>query len=252
MLKDLTIDQIHAAQSGDDDAMMVVIDAHEGLIKAFIHAATQGAEQPADRDDLRQEARIALLMAVMDYRTDSPASLTTFAYQRLEGAVRSAWVAARPGLTAGTSTEQRVRRALYAADGDVEQAWVEVNAGRDAVKNRMTRETFDAAYQALSSMKSLDAQVNGGDGRDTKLTLADVVADPYASSMTERVEARMMVEQAFAAVSPRHEFVMRADYGIDVPVMETAEIADHLGVTPSRVRGVRRDALAAAFCALQA
>ncbi|MFB7012940.1 MULTISPECIES: helix-turn-helix domain-containing protein [unclassified Streptomyces] len=255
MSNTLTIEQIHAAQGGDEVAMMEVIDAHAGLIESFIQVATSGKAQETEKDDLRQEARIVILTSLVDYRTDSAATLTTFVYQRLEAAVRTGWVALRPGLTAGTSTEQRVRRAFAEADGDVEQAWLEVNAGRERGKGWMTRETFDAALQAMQAMKSFDQPAAGGtkhDNKPSQLTLADVTADPYASSMTNQVEARMMVEQAFRAVKPRHEFVMRADYGIDVPKMESAEIADHLGIGPSRVRGLRADALASARRALRA
>ncbi|MFE6498144.1 sigma-70 family RNA polymerase sigma factor [Streptomyces sp. NPDC057748] len=251
MSNTLTIETVRAAQGGDEASVVAVLDAHAGLIESFIDAATSGKSQEADRDDLRQEARIAILTALDDYRTDSAATLTTFVYRKLEGVVRSGWVSLRPGLSAGTSTEQRVRRALAQAGGDFEQAWEVVNSGKGG-KDRMSRDTFLAAYEALSAPLPFDAPMGGEQKGDASnaLTLADVTADPYASTMTDRVEARMMVEQVFAAVTPRHEFVMRADYGIDIPLMESAEIADRLGITPSRVRGVRAAALASARRAL--
>ncbi|MFE3144781.1 sigma factor [Streptomyces scopuliridis] len=249
----VTIELIQRAQGGDEYAMVEVIDAHVTLVESFITATLPDGAPTEDRDDLRQEARIAIMTAVMDYRTDSPATLTTFAYRRLQRAVKSAWVSMRPGLSSGSSTEERVRRALYATD-TVEAAWEKVNEGRSSMRDRMTRPTFDAAVVAVRYPVSMEYTVresNDYDGRDAT-TLADVTADPYASTMTERVEARMMVDQVFAGVSPRHEFVMRADYGIDVPVLESAEIGAHLDVTPARVRGIRRDALASAFRVLQA
>ncbi|MEV7855156.1 hypothetical protein [Streptomyces sp. NPDC088183] len=253
MSRTLTTEQVRAAQGGDEGAVVAVLDAHAGLIEAFINATTAGKAAEIDKDDLRQEARIAILTALDDYRTDSAAKLTTFVYRRLESAVRTGWVALRPGLSTGTSTEQRVRRAIAKAEGDIELAWVVVNENQPR-KALMARETFDAVVLALTPMDSMDARPGGNQNihGSADLTLADVTADPYTSTMTDQVEARMMVEQVFAAVSPRHELIMRADYGIDIPVMDPAEIADRLGITPSRVRGVRADALAASRCALQA
>ncbi|MFD5504634.1 helix-turn-helix domain-containing protein [Streptomyces sp. NPDC127061] len=253
MSSTLTTEQIQAAQGGDEAAMVAVLDAHAVLIESFINATTAGKAAETDKDDLRQEARIAVLTALDDYRTDSAAKLTTFVYRKLEAAVRTGWVALRPGLSTGTSTEQRVRRAVAEAEGDIELAWVVVNENQPR-KAQMARETFDAIVLALTPMDSMDARPGPYSRQplDGEITLADVTADPYTSSMTDQVEAQMMVEQAFEAVSPRHEFIMRADYGIDIPLMESAEIADRLGITPSRVRGVRADALASARRALQA
>lgn len=79
-----TPDLIYAAQTGDIDALNMLIEENIGLIKDIANRFWEKFNNGKfDIDDLIQEGRIGLWNAIMDFDFNQNCTLTTFAYKRI-------------------------------------------------------------------------------------------------------------------------------------------------------------------------
>ncbi|MGW1828876.1 sigma factor [Streptomyces tubercidicus] len=242
---EVTDEQIREAQSGNETAMWDIVSAHDPMVKSIIQSVAPSAGRE-DREDMLQDGRAVLIEHIRRYdRTVNAASLTTFAYRAVRHAIAEAWLTSSSGMTIEVSAVLRVRSALAAAEGDVEAAWAELHGS-----SSLTRETFMAALDALSSPESLDAPMLASpksvaqDGAGFA-SLRDTIADPTAdiTSPTERRDlARWLVTQ----IAPRQSYALRAYYGIQMTAVPDAEAAGHLQTTAANVRVLRKRGVDAA------
>lgn len=243
MTPTFTDETVAAAQAGDSDAMWEIVSAHEALFSALVH---QIAPKPTreQREDLLQEARAVLVERIRDYTAESStASLTTYLYRTLRGAVTEAWIRMSTGLTVETSTIVRVRRALAEAGGNTELACLTLNA-----RHRLDRATFLAAIDAMGTIDSLDTPVSSkhgsGDGNN-ELTLADVIADP-TTDVTDPTERRELAAWLLSQIESRQSYALRSYHGVGMEQAEDTVVAFHLRVEPANVRKLRSRGIDAA------
>ncbi|MFD8595422.1 hypothetical protein ACFV1L_10510 [Kitasatospora sp. NPDC059646] len=251
----ITADLVQSAQAGNSDAMWQIVSALEPQLASIV-ATVMGEFYRVPhhipmREDLMQEARAALITVVAGYDTTGPAALMTRAYWPVVNAVTTAWLASRTGPSVSMASLLRIRRALGKARGDREYAFVLVNQHcEEQKKGRMSRDQFDHVLEAWWSVTvDLDEVLPG----HSTTTIADTIPDTSTARATHLAEVRDLAEQALTSILPRRALVLRGTYGVGMPEMTDEELAGHLGnVGPSRVRGIRREALAQARTVLGA
>ncbi|WP_282203935.1 sigma-70 family RNA polymerase sigma factor [Kitasatospora fiedleri] len=255
---EITDDMIQTAQAGDSGAMWLIIDAHDSLLRGIVNTVVGTARNVEEREDLMQEARCALISAVLAYDTASAAKLASWAYRLVHRSVLVAWLGMTTTVTVEPDLLITARRAITRAGGDMERAYASINAqragdGTRRIGGTVSRQRWDAVVAELTTpVVQWDAPAGGSGTSDgTALTLADTVPDTSADRSAERAEARALAEQALGSILPRRALVLRATYGIGMPEMTSSEIAGHLGhVTVNRVRTIRAEGLAQARTAL--
>ncbi|MGW1547471.1 helix-turn-helix domain-containing protein [Streptomyces sp. NPDC002346] len=254
----VTDEQIHAAQTGDQDAMWQIVSAYDPMLKSVVRSVAPAANQD-EAEDLHQEARAVLIQHVRDYSTTaSGAQLHSYAYLAVRRAVANEWVRSTTSLTVDPSTALTVKRALWTAEGDVEEAWTIVSANDDP-KRRISREGFVSVCEALADVVSLSTPVNGKStaaGVDTiHKTLADTIPDT-SSTITDSTERRELARYLLSEIPQRQALALRAFYGIGMtrtgmPDVQAGadksadmETAAHMGITTAALRKLRSNGLA--------
>lgn len=223
---------------GDMGAALELFRRFEPLVERL--AAKYGFGPAYDRDDVRQDAFLALLEAA----ADSVERDLDFA-----GCYRTAIVryasegVSRYGLTAPIPAMSlfRVRSALTRFDGNVPLAreW----AARHAPANyRVTPETFDSVCELLfGSTEEWSSPTSGRGSDDGALSLAETTEDPTAHAAIQRVDDRETVESILSTLSDTDREIIERSYGLgpyDVP-QESAVIAATLGIHEASVRRTR-------------
>ncbi|MFB8071079.1 sigma-70 family RNA polymerase sigma factor [Streptomyces californicus] len=235
--------QIQAAQGGDQTAMWEIIDAFEPMIRHAIRTVAPAAQEE-DAEDLLQEGRIVLIQYVRQYDTEaSSASLSSYAYRALNRAVAEEWVRMSNAFKVDPTKVIRVRRAIWEAEGKVEDAWKIVSEKADPT-HRMSREAFVSVCEALVSTCALDgptSRVNGASGGEEGfLTPAEVVPDTSAD-FTDQAERKALAHYLLGEIPQRQAYALRAFYGIGMPETPDHDTAADLGIRVPNVRQLRSE-----------
>lgn len=239
-------DMVMQAIAGDRDAVeavLVSMDATIGRLVADLMPA--GRYSREDREDATQDARVAVLAALADYRVSTGATLRTYAYPRMRAAVADAASRFETTGDVDPADARRVWAAIARAGGDHDAAWLALSESRG-----MSRQRFDAVVSALAGRPlSVDALTDAcgetwEDGA-TPATGGDAGDGPdRAVALVDRMFNHPLVSQ-------RHELVMRGLYGIgDVPREDPESLAARMGVSKGRFRAVKAEAFAAGRIAL--
>ncbi|MEV0444051.1 sigma factor [Streptomyces spectabilis] len=228
-------DTIRAAQGGDQDAMMTVIDACGPMLSSIIRTVAPTASADA-REDYLQEARATLIQHVRDYDTDaSSARLTTYAYQAVRRSVTEAHVTNECAVSVPPAAAMAVRRALWESGRDLEAAW-RIIASADE-RHRMKRETFHGVVQALEATSSLDALV-GDDSDGSSLTLSETLVDAGAD-VTAPMERCDLARWLMTQIPARQSLALRAYYGVGMTRQDDSELCAVMEVKPPTLRQLR-------------
>ncbi|MET9375701.1 sigma factor [Streptomyces sp. NPDC002992] len=109
---------IHAAQDGDETAVLAILDSVEGIVRR----AVQRRWRPGmDVEDLAQEGRVAALEALKRYRPEGGAKFSTYAYLRIVRAVAD-YAAMPVAVHVPPHAVATFRACLGKVGGDVEAA----------------------------------------------------------------------------------------------------------------------------------
>ncbi|WP_432157814.1 hypothetical protein [Streptomyces sp. bgisy153] len=236
---DVTDEQITAAQAGDSDAMWAIVEAFDPMFTGMIRSAAPGANRE-DAEDLLQEARAVLIQHVRDYRTDaSSAKLSSFVFQAVRRRITEEAVRSSTVLTVDPTSVLRVRRALWHAQGDVEEAWKTLSTCSSR-KNRMERERFVSVVEALADAESLDRPLSGPGAMtgDEEMTLADVIPDTSYESASDGWR-RELAHWLMTKISARQSLALRAFYGVGMAQQDERATCADLGVRPVALRRLR-------------
>jgi RNA polymerase primary sigma factor len=237
--------QILSAQGGDEMAMWDVISAFEPMMRTIIRSAAPAAD--ADKaEDLLQEARIALLQHIREYSTEgTAAALSSFAYRGIHRAVAEEWIRMSSPFKVDPTSVIRVRRALWEASGDVEEAWLIVSADAQA-KRQMSREVFVSIREALMDVSSLEAPLASS---ETGVTLGDTIPDE-TSGFTDSTERRDLARWLLTQIPQRQAYALRAFYGINALKQTDEQTSDELGLSAAKncaaLRTTRRNGVRSA------
>jgi RNA polymerase primary sigma factor len=248
----VTDEQIHAAQGGSSDAMWEIVSAFEPMLKGVIRSAAPGANAD-DAEDLLQEARAVLIQHVRDYdSSSSSAQLSSFVYRSVRRAVAEEHINMTTALTVDPTTVIRVRRALWEADGNVEQAWESVSSTSNP-KNRIERERFMATLDALAGVENLDAPAKGSRSSESEgtTTLADVIPDP-SSQITDSVERRDLARWLMTQIPQRQSLALRAFYGVGMTRTTDHDVCADMEINGAALRRLRSRGVFSARCVADA
>ncbi|MFJ9213048.1 sigma factor [Streptomyces sp. NPDC102264] len=243
----VTDEMIHAAQSGDGDAMWSIISAYEPTIRSLISSVASSANRESV-EDLLQEGRAALIQHVRDYTTGSSAAqLSTYAHQGVRRAIAAAWVESTTFLSVDSSTALAVKRALWQTEGDIEGAWMIVGSNADP-RRRMSREAFIATVEALADVKSLDGpreERRGALDYDGYDTLASSLPDT-ASDFTDPTERIDLASFLMREIPQRQSLALRAFYGVGMSRTPDSEMAADMEIRLSALRKLRSNGVTSA------
>ncbi|MFD9442108.1 sigma factor [Streptomyces sp. NPDC060001] len=233
---EVTAEQIHAAQSGDSDAMWEIVQAFDSMLKGIVRSVAPRASAE-DAEDYLQEARAVLIQHVRDYDSAaSTAQLTSYVYRAARRAIAEANIANSCAVAVPMAAAIQVRHLLWSHGGDVDRAWEEL-AGMDAT-HTMTRETFIAILGALAGVDSLDAPAGGVDADGSGLTLSDVIEDP-TSQVTDPVERRDLARWLMTQIPQRQSLALRAFYGVTMTRMTDPELCADMEINGVALRRLR-------------
>ncbi|MEO3974418.1 sigma-70 family RNA polymerase sigma factor [Streptomyces sp. CAU 1734] len=222
---------ISAAQGGDQDAMMAVLDHCESTIRSIVYDVTRVASRGPAAEDLIQDARIAVMELLRGYDADAGTSLITFIYRAVRRVVAEGWATEQSSFTIPPGMVIEVRRALATWDGDVESARedLETNSSRT---HRVSRESFTAALDAMTSAVSLQATAG------ESLTVEETIADPE-HAYTQRADRKALARRLLSEIPARQAYALRAFYGIGMMQTPDHQTATEMGISLASLRQLR-------------
>lgn len=220
---------IIAAQEGDEGASQKLLDAHEGLIRSVVKSfPTSG---PIDTDDLLQEGRLGLWMAIMDFDVESGLRLSTIGKRKIIEFVGAAMAHSHP-----MSIPARTMRRYQEAWRDLDpEEYTEALLRATTGEHPMGADTFAAIHFVKTGAVYLDAEPDE-EGLSPHETLA---APSYTPS-----NAGPALDE-LEALPPTQRLVVRLSVGLETgePMIDS-EIAAYLlaehGVKVSRATVQRR------------
>ncbi|MEV4037680.1 sigma factor [Streptomyces umbrinus] len=241
---EVSTQQIHAAQSGDNDAMWEIVQALDPMLKGIVRSVAPRASAE-DAEDFLQEARAVLIQHVRDYDSStSSAQLTSYVYRAARRAISEANIANACAVAVPMAAAIQVRHLLWEHRGDVDKVWEALCEVKSAT-HRMSRETFVALLEALAGAGSLDAPTGGEDADGSGLTLADVIEDP-SSQVTDSLERRDLARWLMTQIPQRQSLALRAFYGVGMTRMTDPEVCADLAVNGVALRRLRSRGVASA------
>lgn len=219
-----------------------LVELNLGLCDAL---ANRYANRGADRDDLVQVARLALLMAVRRYRHTEGRSFVAFAVPTISGELKRhfrdhCWVVRPPRriqeLRARANRQRQVLEQTLGRSATTDELVAEL--GVDAELLHESR-AADGSYRPWSLDAPLDAD---GDN-----TLGATLAD--AGNDIERIADRLALQRALSGLTRRDQMVLRWRFEDGCT---QGEIGSRLGISQMQVSRIIRRILGQARAALSA
>lgn len=234
---------VRLAQKGDRKARAVLISRFEPLLHEWAEHYKVGGT--LSRDDLLQEGRVGLLVAIERFDTSKRTKFITYAYYKIHE--RMNLLVAQQGRTIRIP-----RHAIpeLRAINELEREW--------RSQGRLRWSHADIAAELNMTLDTVKALINARHQEHIGYEdAADLVTDtPNARTivhecrMTHAVyiaDLRRDIERHIEALDEQQQFVIRHYYGIGVQPSNGAEIANMLNprVSQSRVSQIHSKALAA-------
>jgi len=222
------------------DEAKALVEAHLPMVKHVLAGVAAHFPRHADRDELAQAARLGLVEAASRYDGERGVPFDRWAALRMRGAILDA-----------VRTLDFAPRALRAASRDIETARTQLTA--ELGRTPTSRDVADHLGIPVSQVDQLDGRVHGslvlsldapcGEEDGAPLTLGSGLVDQVGAQPAEVLEQReraTYVRDALDCLPDRLREVVVAYFFEGVT---SAEIAEKLGVTESRVSQMRTDAL---------
>jgi RNA polymerase sigma factor FliA len=219
-----------------------LIEQHLSLVKHVVLQVATHFPRHVDRQELARAGALGLVEAAQRYDADRGVPFERFAARRIRGAildsVRSVDWAPRSVRALG--------RALEAAEHDL------ANTNGAAATTEQLADAMGMTEVELAAVRDRvfrsvvlaleHGTATGDDGEN--LSLGDVLADRTAAEPSEDLEARELLgylRDAVRLLPERHRVVVE---GYFLTGRTSAELAEELDVTESRISQVRSEALA--------
>lgn len=224
-------------ETGDETALRVLIERYQSLVHAKVaKVARSHALTTSHRDDLLQEATLALVKAISGFEPDKAPSLGAYAGNLIQNALRRYVLDNRYSYRIGTSSSER--KALYAAFelrreklrdghetpiGDAEIAELQRRTGAPHVTTKRAVEITESQSVALDDAAEHPALGQEGAEHSERLSFEKAIAkiSPFIATLCPR-ERRI-----FESYLSDQDFNAR-------------EIAAEFGITPERIGQIRR------------
>lgn len=218
------------------------IEAHLPLVHHVVVQVASHFPRHVDRQELARAGALGLVEAARRWDPARGVPFERFAARRIRGAILDAVRAA----DWAPRSVRAVGRALEAVEQEL------ANAGGAAPNARQVARAMGLSAAELAAARdrvfrsvvlALEHCVSGSSD-DEDLTLGDVLADRTATEPSEALEARELLgylHDAVGLLPERHRIVV---VGYFLEGRTSAELAESLDVTESRISQVRSEALA--------
>ena len=202
----------------------------ENVRLAYFAARKLTALRPAEYNDALSDAFLGLVRGALAFDFDRGVLPSTFLLPRIRGAILD-----------GIRSRDRLSRIARKREGQIRQAWARASQRHlRAPTDREVAQELGVPVETLwrwqdglagDEWVSLDMFVeSGADGR--RVALLDIIEDTKVAGEVGRVEALVSLERSFRVLSPNERRVIGLYY---LDGFKLSEIAEHLGVTESRV-----------------
>ena len=216
-----------------------LIEEHLPLVRHVVFQVAVNFPRHVDREELATAGALGLVEAARRYESDRGVPFDRFAAQRIRGAILDAVRAAdwaprsvRNLARRLEATEQRLATHLGRMPSLAETAEA-LDVSEDEMRRRQ-------AKRCRSVVLALDYDLNNG---DEDVALVDVLTDDSTLEPSEELEHRELhtyLRDAVELLPERHRVVIA---GYFLEGRKSQELAEHLGVTESRISQLRSEAL---------
>ena len=223
----VTIETIQKAQQGDKTALEEILSALEPLIQKNIRSL--GIERSA-REDLAQDARLAVMEALPRFTPNAGRSLVSFMEHRIRGAIINSSGTYEYGFTLPQDVTVDYLKAVSSTETLTE-------AREYAVSQGMSAHRFDSAHAAMNGVLGVR---ESGDSDDEDGRSVQVPSSSFEGSLVEN----LVVQDAVAALPDRERQIVTLAFGLDGgKELVDREIADIMGIDRSRVNRIKKRAM---------
>jgi RNA polymerase primary sigma factor len=234
---------LEAAQAGDEDALMALVEAYLPRIAAL--SRRYAGDRHVERLELIQEGVAGLLQALQRFDASRGASFWTYARPTVQRAMQRLVAELSDAAVLSDHALRRLSRVRDAEDELMRQQHrlpsAREIADRAGVDADETARLFAAAGRPRSLQEPIMAEDGGVIG-----SLGDMVDDPRAEDSYDRVLDALEAQELqplLSVLSARERRVLSARYGLDGEERSIPEIAEQLGLSTSRVRDIEKRAL---------
>lgn len=213
-------------RTGDRRAVEYILALHGRILKHIVRRYTSASGETYD--DLLQVGYIGLIKAVNNYRADSGAKFSSYAYSMIDGEIRHHF------RDTGLMKRPRWARSLYS---QVSEATNRLTAelGRPPLVEEIAREVNVAPEGVLELMKlffntnvsSLDEEKEGEEGTDIS-----AIKSLQYENFSLPIEDRIQLEQALESLSELQRKVVYLFFYKD---LSQTEIGKRLGLPQRKV-----------------
>jgi RNA polymerase sigma factor for flagellar operon FliA len=227
----------------NDTALSSLVEANLPLVKHVVLQVAGHFPRHVDRQELARAGALGLVEAAQRYDESRGVPFDRFAARRIRGAILDAVRA----VDWAPRSVRAVGRALEAAEQDL------ANSCGSAPTNVQLAEAMGLSEAELAAVRdrvfrsvvlALEHGVGGAGDEGENLSLGEVLADRTAAEPAENLEARELLgylRDAVRLLPERHRIVIT---GYFLDGRTSAELAEELDVTESRISQVRSEALA--------
>jgi RNA polymerase sigma factor for flagellar operon FliA len=209
---------------------------HLPLVRATVGRVARRVPRHVERDDLMGAGMEGLAQALRSFEPSRGVCFETFAARRIRGAVldelrRRDW--------AGRAVRSRARRVSTASDALVARLGRIPSLDEVAAAAQLPRQDVADLVVHLERAARLERRMAAGPGDDSgQVEVADAALGPEATLL--EAELRDAVRDAVAALPDRLRWAVVGHFGDG---REMKSLAEDLGVTPSRVSQLCREAV---------
>lgn len=229
-----------AAHPVRDDVRALVAE-HLALVPCLVAHVAARYPRHTDREELVQAGRLGLVEAAHRYDPERGVPFDRWASLRIRGAIVDAVRAIDVAPRSLRSSARKVESARAALTSELGRTPLETEvADRTGISIAQLNARVADVHRAL--VLSLDAPCGAMEGQT--LTLADSLVAPSDSDPLCQLEAREQAGYLRDAVTALPSRLRAVVEGYFLEGASSADIADRLGVTESRVSQLRTEALA--------
>ena len=223
---------IKKAQSGDEEAKLILVKNHMDLVWSVVH---KFGHLEVEKDDLFQIGCVGLIKAIDNFDTTLNVKFSTYAVPMISGELKR-FLRDNTAIRVSRSIKDTAYKAIYCRENIIKSTNKEPTIGEIAEHIGATEEQVTYALDAIQSPVSLYDPVydQGGD----TLYVMDQISDK--KNKEENWVEDIVLREALDGLNERERKIidMRFFYG-----KTQMEIADEIGISQAQVSRLEKNAI---------